>query len=319
VLRIGLLGVGDAGTSHARALAAAHGTDIAWAAVGARDVVKSAAKCRELGMPESTRVVSPDELLAGELCDAVIIATPDGMHHDHALLALRASMHVLVEKPLALTLIDASDLVAAARDGGRVLQVGYHLRHHAGHELVHAHLAELVGEPRTIHARWAWPDPAVDGWRARGEGARWWSLAALGTHAIDLALWLTGAPVVEAVSVREPPQGIDRAAEVSLRFATGVLAHLSVSVRHRARSVLSVTGDAGEVICEATLGARGAGTITHRRGIGTGGTSRFVAFPIEDPYLRQLRAFARRCGEEHGKIDAHAITNLELLHRVTPA
>lgn len=312
MLRIGLLGVGDAGTHHARALIEAHGTGIEWAAVGARDIVKAAAKCAELGMPASTRVVSPEELLAGDLCDAVIIATPDGMHHEHALLALRAKLHVLVEKPLALTLIDASDLVAAAREHDRVLQVGYHLRHHAGHELVQARLGELVGELRTIYARWAWPDPAVDGWRANGDGARWWSLAALGTHAIDLALWLTGAPVVEAACLREPPQGIDRAAEATLRFASGVLAHISVAVTHRAVSVLSIAGTSGEVVCEGTLGARGGGTITHR----TNGPIELVA---ENPYLRQLRAFARRCTEEHGKIDAHAITNLELLHRLTPS
>ena len=320
MLRVGLLGIGDAGTHHAHALNEAHGNGIEWAAVGARDIVKTAAKCAELGMPVSTRVVSPEELLAGELCDAVIIATPDGLHHQHALLALRAKLHVLVEKPLALTIIDASDLVAAAREHDRVLQVGYHLRHHVGHELLQARLGELVGELRTIYARWAWPDPAVDGWRAQAgraqdewkEGARWWSLAALGTHAIDLALWLTGSPVVEAVSLRDPPQGIDRAAEVTLRFATGVLAHVSVAITHRALSVLSIAGTTGEVLCEGTLGARGGGTITHR-------TNGPIAFVAENPYLRQLRAFARRCGEEHGKVDAHAITNLELLHRVTPS
>ena len=314
MLRVGLLGVGDAGTHHARALIAAHADDIRWTAVGARDIAKATAKCRELGMTEATRVVSTDELLAGGLCDAVIIATPDGMHFDHANAALRNSMHVLVEKPLALTMIHASDLVAAAREHDRVLQVGYHLRHHAGHIAVHARLGELVGNLRTIYARWAWPDPAVDGWRAHGEGARWWSLAALGTHAIDLALWFAGAPVTEAISLREPPQGIDRAAEVTLRFSTGVLAHISVAVTHRAASLLTLTGDAGELICQATLGARGAGTITR---VTT--TTESIAFTAENPYLRQLRAFAARCASPEMRIDAHAITNLELLHRITPS
>src|SRR5688572_15038998 len=170
MLRVGLLGLGDAGTHHARALIAAEG--IAWTAVGARDIAKTSAKCVEPGLPAETLVVSTADLLASTLCDAVIIATPDGLHYEHASAALRAGMHVLVGKSLSLTLRRASGLVALARERDRVLQVGYHLRHHAGHEMVHARLAELVGEVRTVFARWAWPDPAVDGWRAHGDGAR---------------------------------------------------------------------------------------------------------------------------------------------------
>jgi predicted dehydrogenase len=318
MLRLGLLGVGDAGSHHARALAAAHADPaaaIAWSAVGARDVVKTAARCAEFGMPADTRIVFPEELLGGELCDAIIIATPDGLHYEHALAALQSGMHVLVEKPIALTLVHASELIAAARAKDRVLQVGYHLRHHAGHEAVRAGLADLVGELRTIYARWAWPDPATDGWRAQGVGARWWSLAALGTHLIDLGLWLANAPVTDAVCVREPPQGVDRAAEVSLRFASGVLAHLSVAITHRAPSILSLVGDVGEIVCEETFGARGGGTIELR----AGKHATPITFAEASPYLRQLRAFASRCGGGHSPVDAHAITNLELLQRITPS
>src|SRR5262245_60676029 len=115
MFRVGLLGGGDSGTHHARALAAAHAEGLLErSAVGPRDIVKTAAKCKDLGMPADTRVVSPDELFTGELCDALVIATPDGLHFEHAMLAYQAGMHVLVEKPLALTLIHASDLIAAA-------------------------------------------------------------------------------------------------------------------------------------------------------------------------------------------------------------
>lgn len=316
MLRVGLLGVGDAGTHHARALAAAHAEGILeWSAVGARDIVKAAAKCKDVGMLGVTRVVSPDELLAGELCEAVIIATPDGLHYEHAMAAYASDLHVLVEKPLALTMIQASDLVATARKKDKALMVGYHLRHHAGHELVLDRLAERVGTLRTIHIRWAWPDPAVDGWRAHGEHARWWALAALGTHAIDLALYFARAGVQEAFSVREPHHGIDRAAEVVMRFGTGALAHISVAITHRARPAVSLVGDKGELECIGTLGARGAGSILHR---GEGGELPIVFVP-ENPYLRQLRAFVQRCANPESRIDAHAITNLELLHRITPS
>jgi predicted dehydrogenase len=327
MLRVGLLGVGDAGAHHARALVAAHAEGfVTWSVVGARDIVKTAARCAEFSMPAEARVVSPDALLAGELCDAVIIATPDGLHREHAITALANGLHVLVETPLALTLIDANDLVAMARDKDRILQVGYHLRHHAGHELVQRDLAALVGNLKTIFIRWARPDFfTVDGSRAHADGGRWWSLATLGTHGVDLALGLAAAAVTDAVCVRNPQREIDRAAELSLRFANGTLAHISVSLEHRARTIVLLTGTDGEIECLGTLGAHGAGTIVHRTADSLLGVllrptagERSLAFVAEDPYLRQLRAFAARCGEGRMKIDAHAITNIELLDRITP-
>lgn len=330
MLRIGLLGVGDAGAHHARALVAAQAEGlVTWSAVGARDIFKTAARCAELGMTSETRVVSPNELLTGELCDAVIIATPDGLHREHAMTALASGLHVLVETPLALTVTDANDLVSMARDKDRVLQVGYHLRHHAGHELVRRDLTPLVGNLRTIYIRWARPDFHFVryGLRPHIDRARWWSLAALGTHCIDLAVGFAAMAVTEVAYVRNPERGIDRSAEVSLRLG-GTLAHISVSIEHLARSVVLLTGDDGEIECLGTLGARGAGTIVHRavdrkrllelpaEDLYMG--ERPIAFVAEDPYLRQLRAFAARCGEGRMKIDAHAITNLELLHRITP-
>jgi 1,5-anhydro-D-fructose reductase (1,5-anhydro-D-mannitol-forming) len=313
MLKVGLLGMGDAGRHHARALAEAHtGGEITWTAVGARRPADAEARRAEMAIPETVRFVSTDELLTTGACDAVIIATPDGVHVDHALRALRAGMHVLVEKPLALEIADAEQIVSAASETGRALQVGYHLRHHAGHELVRERIAELVGRIRTVHVRWAWPDPAVNGWRAHGRDARWWSLAALGTHAIDLALWFVGSKVAQVAAVREPPTGIDRAAEVSLRFEDGTLAHVSCAVTHRAQSTFVVSGERGEIKCEDTLGARGSGTLVHR----SGKDAHAIAFEPADPYARQLHAFLARCRGEPA-IDRHAVTNVEILNRLS--
>ena len=310
VLRVGLLGLGDAGRHHARALTGAHGAGVlVWTAIGARDVAKAEALRSELGLPAETAIVPADRMLDDGSCDAVILATPDGLHRDHAGRALAAGLHVLVEKPLAVTSSHAEELVQLARARGRVLTVGYHLRHHAGHQYIRGRLDELIGRVRSFHARWAWPDPATAGWRAHGEHARWWSLAALGTHAIDLALWLVGEPVAEVAAVREPASGIDRAAEVSLRFAGGALAHVSCAVTHRARPAIAIAGDAGELELIGTLGARGAGTLLH---IGHGE----LPFTAEDPYARQLRAFVARCHGADPPIDLHAVDNVSILDRI---
>jgi predicted dehydrogenase len=304
-LRVGLLGLGDAGRHHRRAIEAC--PEVVWTALGARDPSKAPV------VPADVAVVSTDELLAGGCCDAIVIATPDALHVEHARRALAGGHHVLVEKPLATTARDAAAIVEAA--GDRVVAVGYQLRHHVAHELVRARLGELVGAPRAIGIRWAWPDPAVDGWRARGERARWWSLAALGTHAIDLALWLVGDEVADIAAVREPPRGIDRAAEVVLRFAGGALAHVSCAVTHRATSRLVVAGELGEIEALGTLGARGGGELVHRTRDGAAP----IPFAAEDPYLRQLRAFAARCAGAEPRVDRDAIANVRLLESISPS
>jgi predicted dehydrogenase len=130
----------------------------------------------------------------------------------------------------------------------------------------------------------------VDGWRARGEGSRWWSLAALGTHALDLALWFgrrgpEGASRVEAVIDREGP--VDRRAEVCLGFDDGLTLHVAVSVEYRSVPRLSIVGDLGELEALGTLGARGEGTLVHRL---PRGATELLPFQPVDPYEAQLRA-----------------------------
>ncbi len=289
--RLALVGLGDAGGHHARALGTLAGEGRAvWRAIVARDAERGVAFRAKHHVPDSVETFgSLDALLAAGACDAVVLATPDGVHVEQVMAAASRGVHVLVEKPLALTSADGARGIAAARAAGIHLAVGYHLRHHSGHDRVRRDLATLVGSPRSLFIRWAWPDPAVDGWRARGHGARFWSLAALGTHAIDLALWLTEQRLVSVTSVLSRNEaGMDRAAEVTLELSGGTLAHVSVAVTHRAISRVLVTGDAGEVEALGTLGARGDGTLTHRA---PRGEPRPIAFDPGDPCLAQLRAF----------------------------
>ncbi len=289
-MRIALVGLGDVGKHHAPALLAIEGHGLAtFAAVCARDAARVDAFRSALQIPAHVATFKNlDELIAARACDAIIVATPDGLHVEQAVAAIHAGLDVLVEKPLALDVEGATRVVDAARAANVRLAVGYHLRHHAAHRLMFDQREELVGDVRNIFVRWAWPDPAIDGWRAHGESARFWSLAALGTHAIDLALWFSNSRVTHASALREPPNGIDRAAEVSLRFESGAMAHVSVSVAHRAISRFVVTGDRGELEALGTLGARGDGELFHRA---PRTEMKRIDFVAENPYVSQLRAF----------------------------
>ena len=291
-VRIGLVGLGDAGSHHARALRYLSATGQAeLAAVCATNASTLQQRLRDLELPSSAACfASLEDLLASDCCDAVILATPDGLHVDQIVACARQGRHILVEKPLALSWADAQLAVAAARQHDVLLHVGYHLRYHAAHQQVIRRRDELIGPLRSLSVRWAWPDPATHGWRALGQGARFWSLAALGTHALDLCQWFAGAPIAQTVGLTVPSlaDGVDRSAELAVEFASGVLAHISVAVTHRALPRLLLVGEHGEVECLATLGSRGTGEIWHRPLRGSAVSIHFVE---HDPYRAQLGAW----------------------------
>jgi predicted dehydrogenase len=248
----------------------------------------------------------------------VVLATPDGVHATQATRVAEAGVHALVEKPLALRGDEARDLVRAFGERQLALAVGYQLRHHAGHRTVRRALRQLVGRLRRIDVRWSWPDPAVDGWRAQGGGSRWWSLAALGTHALDLALWFAGRPPEAAQTVLAMiDQGgpVDRRASVLLGLPEAVEVSVTVSVEYRSVPRLSLLGDEGEVEALGTLGARGGGTLTLRR---PRGEESPLEFQPEDPYLAQLRDFvqALREGRPPEASGADGAAQVELLERL---
>src|SRR4051794_31033129 len=174
MLRVALVGLGDAGRHHARALAELNAEGaLVWSAVCARSDASAFRADNAVPSSAQTFTTLEDTLAA---CDAVILATPDGLHADQVVAAANAGKHVLVEKPLALARTDGELAVTAARAKNVHLHVGYQLRHHAAHCKMHASLAD-IGQIREIDIRWAWPDPATNGWRARGQDARFWSLA----------------------------------------------------------------------------------------------------------------------------------------------
>ncbi len=315
--RVGLVGLGDAGRHHARALAALQSEGLCqWTALCAREPARISAFAAAVSAPSGLAAhTSLEALLAARACDALILATPDGLHAEQVRACAAAGIHVLCEKPLALDVASARAAWEACRAAGVRLGVGYHLRHHAGHRRMREELAARVGHVKHVDIRWTWPDPASQGWRAQGQGARWWSLAALGTHALDLAQWLVGRPLTVVASSRWPEHGVDRAADVLLRGEDGLLAHVFVSVELRTGPRISVVGTAGELEALGTLGARGTGTVMWRA---PREEPRDLPFVAVDPYVEQLREFltALREGREPEAYGEDGVRNVEWLDRV---
>ena len=125
-LRVALVGCGLVGQTEHAFFISANSNLFAFAAiVDASATVRDGVGTR-YGVP--VRVASVDELDAGTL-DAIVCATPDVYHSEVVLWALEHGLHVLCEKPLAFTLRECDELIAARDAAGTTVQVGYMKRH----------------------------------------------------------------------------------------------------------------------------------------------------------------------------------------------
>jgi predicted dehydrogenase len=146
------------------------------------------------------REVSWAEIVEGGLVDAVVVSLPNDLHAAYAREALQAGLHVAVEKPLCMTGAEARELAQLAERRGRVLAALHDFRvdraHWAARELVRTGMLGRVYAART---RWLRRDNAPGSWyrdRVRAGGG---VLLDLGTHRLDLALWMLDFPQVRDV------------------------------------------------------------------------------------------------------------------------
>jgi scyllo-inositol 2-dehydrogenase (NADP+) len=186
-IRVGLLGRGMAGTVfHAPLIRAVRKLELAAAA----------------GSAEAAAVIADPAI------DLVVIATPNLSHFPLARAALEAGKHVVVDKPFAVTVQEADELIALAAARGRTLTV-FHNRRWDGDFLTVRALLESgrLGETMLFEAHWDRHRASIkEGWReeaADGAGL----LYDLGPHLIDQALLLFGAPDALAADIGVQREG----------------------------------------------------------------------------------------------------------------
>jgi len=246
MLQVGLIGYGYAGqTFHAPLICATAG--LALAAVASSDAGKVHA-----ALGPAVAVLTPQELIACDDIDLIVIAAPNEQHHPLALAALEAGRHVVVDKPFALDAIQAASLVAAAARGGRMLSVFHNRRWDSDFVTLRAVLREgRVGRPVEFISCFDRYRPQVRArWReSRQPGAGLW--LDLGPHLVDQALQLFGAPsaiTLDQASLRDGALADDWFV-AQLRWAQGPHAGLrarlqasQLAARPGARFTLHGTG-----------------------------------------------------------------------------
>ncbi|CUW43433.1 Gfo/Idh/MocA family oxidoreductase [Brucella vulpis] len=150
-------------------------------------------------------VTSLDALLADPEIDAVYISTTNELHRDQAIAAAQAGKHILCEKPLALTIGDAHQMLKAARAAGVVAGTNHHLRNAASHRAMRDAIAEgRIGKvlgARVFHA--VYLPPHLQGWRIERPDAGGGVVLDITVHDADTLRFVLGENPVGTVLLRD--------------------------------------------------------------------------------------------------------------------
>jgi predicted dehydrogenase len=198
MITVALLGGGFMGASHA-ANYAAIGDRVRVKTVGSRRSERAAAVADSLGAELTDDLAAA---IADPEVDVVDICLPTPMHRELAEAAFAAGKHVLLEKPIALTLADADAIVAAAETSGRLFMVGLVLRFWPEYvELQRRIAAGELGRPLSVSAMRLSPPADWNDWMA-DPGKSGGVPVDLLIHDFDQMNWLLGTP--RSVYARAP-------------------------------------------------------------------------------------------------------------------
>lgn len=229
--RVAFVGCGRISHNHFEAISKIDGLDLVAVCDTVEDRAREAGE--KWGVPFFT---SQERMLKDVECDIVSIATPSGMHPQHGMLAARAGKHVVCEKPMAITLSSADELVKACDDAGVHLFVVKQNRLNATIQLVKRALdkgrfGRLFMANATV--RWSRPQEYYDQARWRGtwefDGGAFMNQA---SHYVDLMQWFMGP--VESVMAKTATMARRIEAEDSgaaiMKFRSGAIGVMEVTM-----------------------------------------------------------------------------------------
>lgn len=193
-VRVGVIGVGIMGSGHAKRF---QNGEITGARLAAVCDIDPAQRAKWTGVPT---FASADELIASKTVDAVIIATPHYAHTTIGIAALKAGLHVLVEKPISVHKADCERLIAAHRNRKQVFSTMFQMRTEPHYrrlrDLIQAGELGEIQRVIWIITNWFRTEAyyASGGWRATWAGEGGGVLMNQCPHNLDLLQWFVGMP-----------------------------------------------------------------------------------------------------------------------------
>ena len=252
-VRVAVVGVGSMGSGHVESILKVDETEL----VAVCDINKEVAdeKAEKFGVKA---FYDHKELIASGLVDAITIATPHYFHPPIAVDAFKAGLHVMSEKPIGVTVKAADEMIAAAKESGKVFSVGYQQRTEPrtralkriidSGKLGRIYRAMLV-EPN--YRTQAYYDSA--GWRATWEGEGGGVLLNQAPHGIDIFMMLMGLPKrVNAVTQTWRHRiEVEDEASAMIEWENGATGYYHTSTNEvPGRTRLEICGDEGKLIMD---------------------------------------------------------------------
>lgn len=270
----------------------------------------------------TTRIYgSYQEVLDDPEIEAVYIPLPNSLHAEWTINALEAGKHVLCEKPLAVTLEEAREMVEAARANDRLLMEAFMYRFHPQIEWVLERIrAGEVGQVRQVRASFAFDIRGrQDNIRIRPELAGG-SLMDVGCYAVNLCRAVYEQPPV-SVAARvhvEKVGGVDMAMNAILDFGEGRYGLIDSSFEVPMRQSAEIIGDAGSITIPVPFTPRNMEGIVFAM---KNGQMSERKFPIVDQYQLEVEHFADciRTGREPARGLNETLENMATIEAIYEA
>jgi len=295
-MKIAIVGCGGLGTVHADCYSAIPGV----AVTGVCDLDADAA--RKLAERTGARAfASFEEMLAQTECDAVSVTLPSHLHKTFAVKAAMAGKHVICEKPIALNLEDAAEMIRVCREQGVRLFVGHVVRFFPEYVQMKRKVEEgAIGRPGVAHAKRFGSHPGLKRPWFKDDACSGGAVVDLMVHDIDFMRWTLGeVQTVYGLRAREGDVDYNSA---TLLFESGAVANLEAYWGYAGpfTTYAEIAGSKGIIVSDGT---RSRSLQIRKSSPGEAGGP-FVEVPqspgYRSPFLNELAHFIDciRSGEE---------------------
>lgn len=269
----------------------------------------------EHGVPHACD--SYEELIADPDIDAVYVPATGDEHARWTIAAAQAGKHVLCEKPLARTVAEAEQMIAACTEAGVILQEAFMWRQHPRAKKALELLQEgAIGSLRIILASFSFDLPRTD-WRLRpekGGGAMW----DLGCYGVDASRFFTqDEPTAIHAHARWWETGVDITMQMALAFPGDIVANIDCSFEAPFRCHAELVGDAGRIVLPNAFQPGEESLILLQRSTVRDTPFEEVAIPSANQYACQVAAFCKSIAAGHLLDPAEdGLANMRVLEQV---
>lgn len=234
-----------------------------------------------------------DALLADTSIGAVYISTTNEKHYAQAMAAIAAGKHVMCEKPLAMTVAEAREMVTAAEKAGLVFATNHHLRNAGSHlairDLIQNGTIGTVQAVRVAHA--VYLPPNLQGWRIDNPAAGGGVIPDIVVHDADTVRFHLGEDPVDVIAMERSEslgQGVEDSAMSIWHMPSGAMVqtHEGFTIRHAGTS-FEVHGTEGSIIARNVMTQQPVGEVFLRKD----GQDTPVNYSDHNLYVRSMGLF----------------------------